>query len=296
MEPTLYVGNSLDVIAYLPTNSIDSIVTDPPYEIGFMGKGWDDSGIAYNVDLWSECLRVLKPGGFLLSFGGTRTFHRMAEAIKSAGFIYVDTLHWTYGTGFPKSLDIGKALDKAAGAERLPTGVKERSGSRAARGGAELVGSTSIESLKWKEVTTPATPAAEQWSGWGTALKPSHEPIVVAQKPFGAREPECVPVNMAELNTRGHILYFAKANKKERPVVNGVSHATVKPLALMRHLITISTPEGGVVLDPFAGSGTTMEAAVLENRFPIGVELTPEHAPLIKARMERQGIDLEVSE
>ena len=141
-----------------------------------------------------------------------------------------------------------------------------------------------------------STEDAERWAGWGTALKPSHEPIVVARKPACARTFKGLPVDLGALNTCGSIMYFPKANKKERPVVNGVSHATVKPLALMRYLIQISTPEGGVVLDPFAGSGTTMEAAVLEQRVAVGVELTVEHVPLIQARMERQGIDLEVSE
>jgi site-specific DNA-methyltransferase (adenine-specific) len=99
----------------MPDASIDSIVTDPPYELGFMGKKWDASGIAYNVELWRECLRVLKPGGHLLAFGGTRTYHRMAVAIEDAGFEIRDSLHWCYGSGFPKSLDVSKAIDKAAG-------------------------------------------------------------------------------------------------------------------------------------------------------------------------------------
>ena len=106
----LYHGNSLDVLRSLADNSVDSIVTDPPYELGFMGKSWDNTGIAYNVDMWRECLRVLKPGGHLLSFGGSRTYHRMACAIEDAGFEVRDMIEWMYGSGFPKSLDIGKAL------------------------------------------------------------------------------------------------------------------------------------------------------------------------------------------
>lgn len=127
----LIQGDCLDVLKTLPDNSVDAVVTDPPYELGFMGKRWDASGIAYNVSMWSECLRVLKPGGHLLSFGGSRTYHRMACAIEDAGFEVRDSLHWVYGSGFPKS----RNLDGA-------------------------------------------------WEGWGTALKPSHEPVIVARKPL----------------------------------------------------------------------------------------------------------------
>jgi DNA modification methylase len=102
----------------IPDNSIDSIVTDPPYELGFMGKKWDSSGIAYNIDLWKECLRILKPGGHLLAFGGTRTSHRMVCAIEDAGFEIRDTLMWIYGSGFPKSMDISKQIDKESGIKR----------------------------------------------------------------------------------------------------------------------------------------------------------------------------------
>ena len=114
---TLHIGNNLDILPTLPDNSVDSIVTDPPYELGFMGKKWDNSGIAYSVELWTQCLRVLKPGGHLLSFGGTRTWHRVAVAIEDAGFDVRDSIAWMYGSGFPKSLDVSKAIDKAEGAE-----------------------------------------------------------------------------------------------------------------------------------------------------------------------------------
>ena len=127
----LLKGNCLDLLAKLPDNSVDSIVTDPPYELGFMGKAWDNSGIAYSVQLWTECLRVLKPGGHLLAFGGSRTYHRLACAVEDAGFEVRDQIMWLYGSGFPKSLNL-----------------------------------------------------KDEWQGWGTALKPAHEPIVVARKPL----------------------------------------------------------------------------------------------------------------
>lgn len=466
MQPTLYVGNSLDILPSLPDNSVDSVVCDPPYELGFMGKGWDASGIAYSVELWTECLRVLKPGGHLLAFGGTRTYHRMAVAIEDAGFEIRDSIHWTYGSGFPKSLNISKAIDKAAGAER-PIVEKRRTKG----GGTESLNRKNAEDHEYRpdgyqkgenvlDVTAAATEAAAQWEGWGTSLKPSHEPIVVARKPLdgtvvantlahgvgglnidgcrvkggpssggstsgstalgqgsgwnahenkatvvdrelaSGRWPantilghtaDCVQVGessdtfgggakatsgfvdgyendgfvgttvtvpvwecaggcpvrsindqsgqvkggtwnrtkgarpfgndgkLTEHETTGKdssvggaaryfqnvewnpatddlgsLVYVTKANKKERPVVNGVSHATVKPLALMTYLVRLVTPVGGVVLDPFAGSGTTMEAAVMEGMTPVGIELTPEHVPLIEARMERCGVELAI--
>lgn len=180
----LHHGDCIEIMKSMPDGSVDSIVTDPPYELGFMGRSWDRTGIAYSVEMWRECLRVLKPGGHLLSFGGSRTYHRMACAIEDAGFEIRDQIMWVYGSGFPKSLDVSKAIDKQAGAERTGTGEMVRGGCRAARGGSELVGSEPIEALKWKELTEPATEAAKQWDGWGTALKPAHEPIVVARKPL----------------------------------------------------------------------------------------------------------------
>lgn len=144
MSHVIHIGSNLDVLPTLPYNSIDSIVTDPPYELGFMGKSWDSTGIANNVGLWRECLRVLKPGGHLLAFSGSRTYHRMTCAIEDAGFEVRDQMMWVYGSGFPKSHNISKALDKAE---------------------------------EGKE-------SAKQWDGWGTALKPAHEPICLARKPL----------------------------------------------------------------------------------------------------------------
>ena len=114
-ENKVYSGHNLDVLKTFADNSIDSIITDPPYELGFMSKAWDKSGIAYSVELWQECLRVLKPGGHLLAFGGSRTWHRLAVAIEDAGFEIRDSIAWLYGSGFPKSLNISKAIDKRGG-------------------------------------------------------------------------------------------------------------------------------------------------------------------------------------
>ena len=119
MNTRLLHGDCLEKLKKLESNSIDSIVTDPPYELGFMGKAWDKTGIANSVEMWRECLRVLKPGGHLLAFSGTRTYHRMASAIEDAGFEIRDMIEWVYGSGFPKSLNIGKAVDKLQRGNRV---------------------------------------------------------------------------------------------------------------------------------------------------------------------------------
>ena len=246
---TVYAGNNLDVLPTLADNSVDSIVCDPPYELGFMGKSWDNSGIAYSVELWQQCLRVLKPGGHLLAFGGTRTWHRLAVAIEDAGFEIRDNIAWLYGSGFPKSHNISKAIDKIT--ERLLTGLNEHEqkfcdwmqqhsgitisqskellgSARFITGEVEIVNTATkekphlgrramiptfqawqkikpllaIEAPEWvealvKEPPKPAITHPSEWNsgkgegtagtneyaGWGTALKPAHEPIVVARKP-----------------------------------------------------------------------------------------------------------------
>jgi DNA modification methylase len=167
----------------LPDNSIHAIVTDPPYGLSFMGKRWD-----YDVpseDVWRECLRVLKPGGHLLAFAGTRTQHRMAVRIEDAGFEIRDMIAWVYGSGFPKSHDVSKAIDKTAGAERevvdiATNGVGSPGFEAKERGSVKPAG---VRDAIFP-ITAPATDAAKQWQGWGTALKPALEPITVARKPF----------------------------------------------------------------------------------------------------------------
>lgn len=400
MTATILHGDCRELIATLPDNSIDAIVTDPPYELGFMGKKWDAAGIAYDRDLWAECLRVLKPGGHLLAFGGTRTYHRMTAAIEDAGFEIRDSIHWLYGSGFPKSLDVSKAIDKqrhdraevyqvtawirvtrdAAGIsnrdidtafgangmarhwtdvlphgkqpavptlEQVPklldvlgvtlddmpddirrllwelNGRKGQPGENWAK--REVVGARSVpvghafagpvyggdSSAKPINVTAPATDAARQWEGWGTALKPAHEPAALARKPptgtvaanvlehdtgalniDGTRIGERWPANvvlddhLAELHPDwAGYFYCSKASKAERNTAGPNNHPTVKPVALMRWLVRLVTPPGGTVLDPFAGSGTTLAAAILEGFDVIGCEMTDEYLPIIEGRV-----------
>jgi len=394
---TILHGKNLDILPTLPDNSVDSIVTDPPYELGFMGKKWDSSGIAYSVQLWTACLRVLKPGGHLLSFGGTRTFHRVAVAIEDAGFEIRDNIAWLYGSGFPKSLDVSKAIDKAAEAERevLTESVTdlfgEREEQRKETRTNEASGLVSVgqgeRTKTTRYETAPSTPEAEQWEGWGTALKPAHEPIIVARKPLigtvahnvlthgtgalnidgsriGTVQREVVdkgrwPANIIlDEHTAGlldeqsgvskstpaprrevpytsnsrsggpmvfggsshndsggasRFFYVAKASQRDRnegldemPIKRpdnrsstgmgtfeekGVQpqqnfHPTVKPTALMEYLVKLVTPPNGTVLDPFTGSGSTGKGAILNGFDFIGIEMTEDYLPIIKARLE----------
>jgi len=464
MTSRVIQGDCVEVMRGLPECSVDAIVTDPPYGLEFMGKDWDapwksgevvavtdeatngafytkgfKHGVRYSrgraemlaFQDWftvvaSEALRVLKPGGHLLAFGGTRTYHRMACAIEDAGFEIRDSIHWVYGSGFPKSLNIGKAIDKAAGAEREVVGERKQRGRPKAHDD-EFQKNTSSSPVEL--LTAPATDEARRWEGWGTALKPAHEPVVVARKPLvgtvagnvlvwgtgglnidgcrvaipdGEKVPRLnVPYELKSDNGFGQqvdkrmgqmlgnesasgrwpanvvfdraagealdqqsgerpagtfpaergasvatsfasgkqpgdqaahrltdkggasrfftqadfgpddwpFVYQAKPSRKERNAgldglpegyaarTNGFSdklsdtkipranhHPTVKPVALMRHLVRLVTPPGGVVLDPFAGSGTTLVAAILEGFDCIGIEMTDEYLPIIEGR------------
>lgn len=168
-------NDCLLVLDELEENSVDAIVTDPPYELNFMGKGWDNAGVSFNKETWAKCLRVLKPGGYLLAFGGSRTYHRIACAIEDAGFEIRDCIMWLYGSGFPKSMNIGLAIDKKNGVESPVVGKSKR------HGGGIVGNGTSYE---LPPIIPDIKEAQNKWKGWGTALKPSYEPIVVARKPL----------------------------------------------------------------------------------------------------------------
>lgn len=178
MNIDLRLGNCIDVMATLPENSVDTIITDPPYGLTFMGKDWDRGvpGVAF----WEQALRVAKPGAMLLAMGGTRTFHRLVSAIEDAGWEIRDSMAWLYGSGFPKSYDISKGIDKQAGAQMEVVGMKSVGVKNGAAGGSHEYGLTATE----VNITAPSTPAAQLWHGWGTALKPAMELICVAMKPI----------------------------------------------------------------------------------------------------------------
>lgn len=186
MSVTLHLrhGDCLVRLQELDEGSVGAVVCDPPYEIFFMGRGWDGTGIAYDPALWAHLYRVLVPGGVIKAFSATRTFHRMAAAMQGAGFTKIGVQAWTYGSGFPKSMNIGKRIDAAAGAEREVVGerVVTRDLSRNGRTGDEAVSPVPVVGATIP-ITAPATPAARTWEGWGTALKPSWEPVLVGRKP-----------------------------------------------------------------------------------------------------------------
>lgn len=178
---TLYLGDCLEEMGRFADGSVDACVTDPPYGLSFMGKRWDHD--VPSVDVWREVFRVLKPGGHVLSFGGTRTYHRLVCAIEDAGFEIRDQIGWLFGSGFPKSHDVSKGIDKAAGTEREVVGFRKPDGSGVA-GRAERDATGSHIWTGALRSSEGVTDAARQWQGWGTALKPAWEPICVARKPL----------------------------------------------------------------------------------------------------------------
>lgn len=458
----LYQGNMLDMLEVIEKESIDSIVCDPPYELNFMGKGWDNSGIAFNPDTWQKCYEVLKPGGYLLAFGGSRTYHRIACAIEDAGFEIRDTIMWLYGSGFPKSMSLGKVIEgKLTIGSANVRDIKKLDGIKEnVTGGWNSneveQGKRTTEYEQVKTIVDYKTELGKKYDGWGTALKPSYEPIIVARKPFkgscvdnvikygvgGINIDECrvefkngetnssilrynskpqignngwehknrgkfynedtrksmekgrFPANTiltydetdfeevcggfpnTKNNTKTHsaknsdnnvnfnasksvnvigyedsgsaaryfmnckytekdedirrYFYSPKASKKDRDEgldefeevdttillnrkknsaginweqggtnafsgAGGIkknTHPTVKPTNLMQYLVRLVTPNGGTVLDPFNGSGSTGKAVMYENKERnknykyIGIELTEEYLPIAKARIE----------
>jgi len=171
-------GDNMEVMSTFPDNSIDTIITDAPYEISFMSKSWDGKGIAFSVKLWQEALRVAKPGCIMLIFGGTRTSHRLACAVEDAGWLIRDKICWIFASGFPKSLSISKAIDKAKGAY-----IKGKLSPNSRQSGASPSGCYG-EGIQTKTIDKPQTDLAKLWDGWGIGLKPAYEDILVCMKPL----------------------------------------------------------------------------------------------------------------
>ena len=178
----LHNGDCLNILKMMIEDEVfvDSIVTDPPYELGFMGRSWDSTGIAFQKETWELCFKVLKPGGHLLAFSGSRTYHRMAVAIEDAGFEIRDQVMWLYGSGFPKSMNIGKTLDKKLGNERESLGTKIKKAGDMRSGNYDKGGD-------YDDIELEITKGNSEWEGWGTALKPAHEPLVLARKPLSEK-------------------------------------------------------------------------------------------------------------
>lgn len=347
MKARLLIGDCLARLRELPDASVAAVVTDPPYGLGFMGKAWDHA--VPSADVWREVLRVLRPGGHMVAFFGSRTYHRGAVAIEDAGFEIRDQIMWVYGSGFPKSLDVSKAIDKAAG-----VAFEARPASGVGFMGPDGLGGYNVTKNQLRR-TGESTDAARQWSGWGTALKPAHEPIVLARKPLvgtvatnvlahgtGAINVEACripasdktpapvgkfgrtyslgpsgftgerdgsadglgrwPANVTHdgsdeaterFGDAARFFYSPKADAEDRneglPRGMRNTHPTVKPVDLMRWLVRLITPPGGLVLDPFMGSGSTGKAALLDGFDFIGVDLDPKHVAIAEARLRNAG-------
>lgn len=287
--PQIIHGDCIEVMLGMGDNSVDSIVTDPPYGLGFMGKAWDK--LPPGRDWAEECLRVLKPGGHLLAFGGTRTWHRLAVAIEDAGFEMRDSIAWLYGSGFPKH----RAALKPA-FEPIVMARKSFKGSLTVNEAIHGTGALNIntgrtEAGRWPAnvvLDEDAAALLDEQSGilktGGTGREAPRAPKSVA---FGVMAAARERTFAGDTGGASRFFYVAKAPKVERPVVDGVSHPTVKPLALMRWLVRLVTPQGGTVLEPFAGSGATVEACLLEGFHCIAIEREAEYLPLIQQRIER---------
>lgn len=373
----LHHGDCVTVLRAMPSTSVDSVVTDPPYGLSFMGERWDRD--VPGQEVWAECLRVLKPGGHLLAFAGTRTQHRMATNIEAAGFEVRDMIAWAYGNGYPKSRDVSDAMARhAAGEPWQAAAVVVRPGVyqvteflREARNRAgwtnrqidALFGTNGMAGHWTTSGSQPAVPSVRQWevlkgslgfgddldglvadlaaterpepsseggdrgrflSGlsaseckpagqWGTALKPAMEPITMARKPpagsvtanvraYGAgalniggcrigdeaRWPANLihdgsPEVLEQFGQAARFFYCGKASKSDKG--EGNTHPTVKPTDLMAYLCRLVTPPGGVVLDPFMGSGSTGKAAVREGFRFIGIDMTAEYVEIARERL-----------
>lgn len=404
----LICGDSIEVLRELPDSSIGAVVTDPPYGLGdtspravseclqawaageswtpkgrgFMGRSWD--AWVPGPELWREVFRVLKPGGHALVFAGSRTSDLMGVSLRLAGFEIRDSLQWLYGSGFPKSHAIDKAIDRELGRtedREVVARVKAMGSARRAKNASghgprapNIKGREFIDTEI--EYTAPASEEAQRWVGWGSALKPAYEPVILGRKPIegnlakntlrhgvgginidacriptedplqnngrsvdspiysplGSMPPGISPgqelgrwpANVILDERAGEMLdeqsprasrffYCAKASVREReagledrdqgvtddgrrkPIDNPYqrgrtkrrnTHPTVKPLDLMRFCVRLITPADQVVLDPFAGSGSTLIAAGLEGREYFGIELDPDHVRIAQARLE----------
>jgi len=186
---SIHSGDCIEIMRAMDSNSIDSIVTDPPYNLSFMNKKWDTVGVSQKFQKWTqnwaeEAFRVLKSGAWMLVFGGTRTYHRMVSGVEDAGFEIKDQIDWIYGGGFSKSYNISKGFDKQAGIEREVVGKRKSRGGRTGKNPYQSEDSNFNEEGSEIDITAPATELAKRWDGWGTALKPAHEPILLAQKPY----------------------------------------------------------------------------------------------------------------
>ena len=287
MSDKIILGDCLSVLEGLPDDCVDSIVTDPPYGISFMGREWD-RGIP-GVPFWAAALRVAKPGAHLVAFGGTRTYHRLAVAIEDAGWEIRDSLMWLYGTGLPKSHDVLKPAYEPIILARKPLIGTVAANLRAHGTGKLNIDGCRSSGGRWPAnlvLDEEAAAALDAQSGTLHSGSGAVKRQTAANRSgnggaaFGAESrPEGTPmISYGDSGGASRFFYCTKSSRSERTHNGRVDnkHPTVKPLALMRWLVTLITPPGGSVLDPFAGSGSTLVAAELEGFDYLGIEQDPE--------------------
>lgn len=286
-------------MAAMPPDSVDAIVTDPPYELNFGGEAWDRSGVAFDAKTWRTALDVLKPGGHLVSFGAPRTYHRLACAIEDAGFEIRGQLQWLYGNGMPKSKlsgpHEGLAGNLKPAHEPIVLARKPCSGSmteniEAYGTGALRVGDCKIGERFPADVMFDDAAAELLDKQTGVRRSGSRKAGIYRGMGYEGAADREYPAIEGDEGGASRFFYCSKASKKERslglPEGTSNDHLTVKPLDLMRWLCRLVTPPGGVILDPFAGSGTTGCAAVREGLRFHGIELSKEHASIARLRIE----------
>jgi site-specific DNA-methyltransferase (adenine-specific) len=283
----LHNGDCLNVLKMMAEDEVfvDSIVTDPPYELGFMGRSWDSTGIAFQKETWELCFKVLKPGGHLLAFSGSRTYHRMAVAIEDAGFEIRDQVMWLYGSGFPKSMNIGKSLDKKLGNEREVVGtLKSKQDIRSGN----YVG-TATDTNEYSRIDIPITEGNSEWEGWGTALKPAHEPLVLARKPLSEKsvvdnvlKHRTGGINIDECRVEGNDAKYPDSNpdfrdqgrqSKENMGIDKLSFGQTENVK-RKKVVRKSRDENGVWTDDNSGmksEGSEYADADPRGRFPSNV-------------------------
>lgn len=278
----LRLGDCLEILRTLSESSIDSVVTDPPYGLSFMGKKWDYD--VHSPDLWREVLRVLKPGGHLLSFGGARTYHRLAVNVEDAGFDIKDQIIWIYATGFPKSKNhLKPAIEPIVMARRRPSGSVASNILKYGTGGINIeecrIGNSG--GCKYDGKGKGREPSI---NALGDGLNTGWHPRVdgLGRWPANVLH-DGSPEATDGMGKASRYFYGAKASKKDRG--EGNNHPTVKPTDLMKYLVRLVTPKDGTVLDPFMGSGTTGVAAKSEGFSFLGIEREPDYLEIAKVRI-----------
>ena len=271
----LYNGNCLTELQKIADNSIDSIVTDPPYGIQFLSQKWDYD--VPSVEIWKECFRVLKPGGYLLSFSGSRTYHRMAGRIEDAGFLIKDQLMWIYGSGMPKGSNLKPAHEPIVMARKGNVGMKLNvNDCRTDKG--RYPSNRILDEVAGKILDEQSGITKSVKRGEHNNKKTEHtNTYTPKQSMYGEHN------TYDDEGGASRFFYSPKANKKDKGKDN--SHPTVKPTTLMEYLIKLVTPKDGIVLDPFMGSGSTGKGALLNDYSFVGIELSPEYFAIAESRI-----------